>query len=109
MRFALTSLIALLVFPQAPLAQEGQMVDVNGTQARQVACYEDVMMPAKVLVEHELVTPERRQYVKRRNGIVELVEYPAVYREKRTMLEAPYRELRQVPCKKKSIFSFLGF
>jgi hypothetical protein len=39
---------------------------------------------------------------------LELVEYPAVYRQKRTLLEPEYVELRQIPCKKKKKW-FFGF
>ncbi|MEZ5722282.1 MAG: hypothetical protein R3D59_12030 [Paracoccaceae bacterium] len=77
------------------------LVDVNGSPARLLACFEEVMMPATVLVEHELVVPERRQYVKRRDGTLELVEYPARYRQIRTVLEPAYVELRQIPCRKR--------
>lgn len=90
--------------PKYPLEDQEVQVDVNGSPARLLACFEEVMMPATVLVEHELVAPERRQYVKRRNGTVELVEYPARYRQKRTVLEPAYLELRQIPCKKKKFF-----
>lgn len=106
MRVVLASVIALLAFAQTAAAED-VYVDVNGRKARLIACFEDVMMPAKYLVEHILVTPEKRQYVKRRDGTVELVEYPAVYRQERTLLEPAYRELRQVPCKKRR--TFLGF
>jgi hypothetical protein len=87
---------------------EEELVDVNGKTARRLACFEEVMMPAKVLVEHVLMSPEKRQYVKRRDGTLELVEYPAVYRQKRTLLEPEYVELRQIPCKKKKKW-FFGF
>lgn len=115
MRIVYPSMLALLIATAPALAQdpvypgeaEEVLTDVNGKPARLLACFEEVMMPAKVLVEHVLVTPEKRQYVKRRNGTVELVEYPAVYRQERTLLEPSYVELRQIPCKKKK--SFFGF
>jgi len=90
--------------PKYPLEDQDVLVDVNGSPARLLACFEEVMMPATVLVEHELVAPERRQYVKRRDGTLELVEYPARYRQIRTVLEPAYVELRQIPCKKKKKF-----
>lgn len=115
MRIAFCSMLALLIattpvaaqMPAYPGEQEEVLTEVNGKRARLLACFEEVMMPAKVLVEHILITPEKRQYVKRRNGTIELVEYPAVYRQKRTVLEPEYVELRQIPCKKKR--SFFGF
>jgi len=106
MRTVLVWVTAILISTGSAVADE-VLVDVNGQQARLIACFEDVMMPAKVLVEHVLITPEKRQYVKRRNGTVELVEYPAVYRQKRTLLEPAYRELREIPCKTRK--SFFGF
>ena len=106
MRIVLTSVIAATICASGALADE-VYVDVNGERARLIACFEEVMMPAKYLVEHVLVTPAKRQYVKRRNGTVELVEYPAVYVEERTLLEPGHLELRQIPCKKrKNIFGF---
>ena len=115
MRIVHMSMFALLIATTAATAQapaypgeiEEELVDVNGKTARRLACFEEVMMPAKVLVEHVLISPEKRQYVKRRNGTLELVEYPAAYREERTLLEPGYVELRQIPCKKRK--SFFGF
>ena len=112
MRIVLYSVFALLLAaipaqaeePEYPLENQDVMTEVNGSPARLLACFEEVMMPAKVLVEPILVSPERRAYVKRRDGSIELVEYPAHYREKRTVLVPAYVELRQVPCKKKKSF-----
>ncbi len=110
MRFVHLTVFALLSSALSASAQDipgdEVMVDVNGERARLIACFEDVMMPAKYLVEHVLVTPEKRQYVQRRNGTIELVEYPAVYRQERTLLEPAHRVFRQIPCKKKSFFGF---
>lgn len=112
MRIVFSSMVALLLAampawaeePVYPLENQDVMTEVNGSPARLLACFEEVMMPATVLVEPILVSPERRAYVKRRDGSIELVEYPAHYREKRTVLEPQYVELRQVPCKKKKSF-----
>ena len=106
MRIVLHSVIAVMISVTGAAAEE-TYVEVNGERARLIACFEEVMMPAKYLVEHVLVTPAKRQYVKRRNGTVELVEYPAVYVEERTLLEPGYLELRQITCKKRK--SFFGF
>jgi len=107
MRIVLTSVAVLFVWANAAWAQEEVFVDVNGRQARLIACFEDVLMPAKYLVEHVLVREAYRQYVKRKSGQVELVEYPAVYRQERTLLEPAHRLLRETRCKpKKSIFGF---
>lgn len=114
MRIVAYSVFALLIAatpaaadPVYPGEINEELVDVNGRTARRLACFEQVIMPAKVLVEHVLISPETRQYVERRDGTVELVEYPAAYRQKRTVLEPGYVELRQIPCKKRR--SFLGF
>lgn len=112
MRIVLQSIVALLLAampavadaPAYPLEGQDVMTEVNGSPARLLACFEQVRMPAKVLVEPILVAPERRAYVKRRDGTIELVEYPARYREKRTVLEPEYVELRQIPCRKKKSF-----
>ena len=112
MRIVFYSMFALLIAGTPAVAEEPvypgeineELVDVNGRTARRLACFEQVIMPAKVLVEHVLISPEKRQYVKRRDGTLELVEYPAAYRQERTLLEPSYVELRQIPCKKKRFF-----
>jgi hypothetical protein len=112
MRIVLHSMFALLLAAMPavadetayPLEDQDVMTEVNGNPARLLACFEQVMMPATVLVEPILIAPERRAYVKRRDGTIDLVEYPARYREKRTVLEPSYVELRQIPCKKKKPF-----
>lgn len=116
MRIVMATLFAITVaatpavgdVPIYPHENEEVLVEVDGARARLLACFEEVLMPAKVLVEPILIEPKKRQYVKRRNGTIELVEYPAVYVEERTVLEPEYIEYRQIPCKAKRK-SFLDF
>ena len=56
------------------------------------------MVPAKYSVKKVLMEPARQAYVKRSTGRVELVEYPAVYREERTLVEASYKLMKPIPC-----------
>lgn len=64
---------------------------------RLLACYEEKMMPPKYHVEKRLVSPVFHKYY-RRNGRVELVEIPAVYREIKTEIEPAYKLLVEIPC-----------
>jgi len=74
-------------------------VKVGDQRARLVACFREVTVPAKYSVKHVLLTPPKRQYIKRRSGRIELVEIPAVYVEERTLLEPEYILLRQIACR----------
>jgi hypothetical protein len=90
-----TLLLAGLALALSPAAlANGRPDDPN---ARLVACYDEVTVPAKYHVEKVLVEPAKRKYV-RKGGRVELWEYPAVYREKKTLIEESYVLMKQVPC-----------
>jgi len=108
MRIVSISLIAIAGFTAPAAAWEDErLTEVNGRTARLLACFEQVTMPAKVLVTPILVEEAKRQYVKRRDGTIELVEFPARYREEREVLEPSYTELREIPCKKRNgLFGF---
>ncbi|WP_113910915.1 hypothetical protein [Roseovarius dicentrarchi] len=67
-------------------------------KARVVACYKEVTVPARYDVKKVLVKETSRQYV-RRNGLVLLLEYPAIYREDKTLVEAEHVLMREVVCK----------
>ncbi|MBV0912103.1 hypothetical protein [Anianabacter salinae] len=67
---------------------------------RTVACFDKVWIAPTYTVTKELVQPKKRVYVKRR-GLIELVEYAAIYREIKTLKEDGHWVLRQIACKKK--------
>ena len=56
-------------------------------------------MPAKYSVKKVRVKEAERKYV-RRDGLVLLLEYPAVYREDKTLVEPAHVLMREVKCKK---------
>lgn len=87
-----TVIVAVLaVMASAPAA--------TADKARVIACYKEVTVPARYDVKEVLVQEPSRKYV-RRNGLVLLVEYPAIYREDKTLIEAEHIVMREVVCKK---------
>jgi len=64
---------------------------------RLIACFKEVKVPAKYEVSKVLIEKPKRYYV-RRNGRVELVEYPAVYREDKKLLEPAHVVMREIVC-----------
>lgn len=90
--------LAALLFAAPAYAAENTYVEVNGERALLLACFKEVTVPARFEVKHILLTPAKRQYVKRLFGRIDLVEIPAVYVEERTLLEPEHILLRQVQC-----------
>ncbi len=76
-------------------ATSGAKLDPN---ARILACYKEVNIPAKYDVTKILVSEASQKYL-RKGGLVYLVEYPAVYREKKRLIEAEHIVMREVGCK----------
>ncbi len=68
-------------------------------KARVIACYKEINVPARYDVKEVLIQEPSRKYV-RRNGLVLLLEYPAIYREDKTLIEAEHIVMREVVCKK---------
>ena len=69
-------------------------VDPN---ARLLACYQEVLVPAEYYVTKELIKEAEQKYI-RRNGRVELIENPAVYKENRTLKTPRHMVLEEIPC-----------
>ncbi|SPF81334.1 hypothetical protein [Pseudoprimorskyibacter insulae] len=90
MRKAVVSSIAILALSTPAWA-------ARDPHERLIACYEEKMMPATYEVEKRLISPPIRKYV-RRNGRIELVEDPAIYRELRHEIEPAYKLLVEIPC-----------
>ena len=88
---AILAAMALVVYAAVPAH--------SGDNARILACYKEVDMPAKYSVKKVLAKEAERKYV-RRNGLVLLLEYPAVYREDKTLVERAHVLMREVHCKK---------
>ena len=80
---------ALALAAAAAQAQEGQ--------PRLLGCYERALVPAQYNVTKTLIKEAERKYVKR-NGRFELLEYPAVYEEHKTLIKGEYYVMREIPC-----------
>ena len=74
----------------------------SSDNARVVACFKEVNVPAKYSVKKVRVKEAERKYV-RRDGLVLLLEYPAVYREDKTLVEPAHVLMREVKCRNKSL------
>ncbi len=86
MRFT-AFLVAAVTLAGAAHAKEGRVI----------ACFQEVTVPAKYQVSKTMIEKAKRQYV-RRNGRVELVEYPPVYKEHRTLVEPAHKVMQEIPC-----------
>ncbi len=84
----------IVLLASASQAQTGSNTD----NARLLACYKEVKVPAKYDVTKVLIKAPERKYV-RRNGLVLLLEYPAVYREDKKLIEAEHIVMQEVRCK----------
>lgn len=71
----------------------------NGQNPKRVGCYVQVNVPAKYRVKQVKIKDSYRQYIKRFNGQIDLVEYPAIYREEKRMIEEAHIVMREVTCK----------
>lgn len=93
----------LLVVLACPAWAEFNQLDPNGERYKLLNCFRKVLVPAQYHVSKKLVKPKERRYVKR-NGIIELREYPAVYQEIRRKVKDEYFVMQEVHCirKKKS-------
>jgi hypothetical protein len=94
-RFAMSAL-AMSVFATAvPVAAQQGINDPNATR---IGCYRQVQIPAKYSVKKILIKESYRQYIKRANGRIDLMEYPPVYREEKKMVAPPETVMREVTC-----------
>lgn len=80
--------IAAVAFAAPAMAWEGQTV----------ACYGKHLEPAKYTYTKHMIKGEKKQY-EHRNGRIELVKYPAVYKQKATKVSDAHYVMVQVPCK----------
>ncbi|WP_138423219.1 hypothetical protein [Maritimibacter alexandrii] len=96
MRRAILTL--LFIAAAGSVSAEERYINIGNDRVKLLACFNEVMVPAKYSVKKVLMEPARQAYVKRSTGRVELVEYPAVYREERTLVEASYKLMKPIPC-----------
>ncbi len=94
-RFAMSALALTVLATAVPAhAQQG----INDPNATRIGCYRQVQVPAKFSVKKILVKESYRQYIKRANGRIDLMEYPPVYREEKKMIAPPETVMREVTC-----------
>ncbi len=94
----MTICLASLTF--VPTAQASGTKTKLDPNARILACYKEVKIPAKYDVQKILVKKAEQKYL-RNAQFVYLVEYPAVYREEKTLIAAEHIVMREVDCKTK--------
>ncbi len=67
-------------------------------EGRTAACFEKKYYDAQYTVRHELVKPQKQQY-EHRNGRIELIVYPPVFREIRTQTFPAHYVMEPISCK----------
>ena len=76
-------------------------VEAAEDRYKRLGCYQNVTVPAQYSVKHVLIKKPERKYVKI-GDIIELREYPAVYKEEKTLIKPEHKLLKEVACPKKS-------
>lgn len=84
----ISAAVAAVAFAAPAMAWEGQTV----------ACYGKHLVPAKYSYSKHMIKGEKKQY-EHRNGRIELVKYPAVYKQTATKIADSHYVMVQVPCK----------
>ena len=84
-----TAVIAAIGFAAPAMAWEGKTV----------ACYDKKLVPATYTYTKHLVKGGKSQY-EHRNGRIELVSYPPVYRQVATLKTGAHYVMQQVMCHK---------
>lgn len=79
--------VAAIAFAAPAMAWEGETV----------ACFDKHLVPAKYSAEKVLVKDEKQKY-EHRNGHIELVRYPAVYKEVLTKVSDSHYVMKQIKC-----------
>ena len=79
------------------LAAIGTAAQASEGKPRLLGCYKKVLVPAEYHVTKTKIKEAERKYVKR-NGRYELLEYPAIYEEHRTLIKGEYYVMREIAC-----------
>jgi hypothetical protein len=95
MKPRLRSIAILSLAVASPEAAKQVKVDKN---AKLIACFKKDFVEATYDVKYTMVKPAERKYVQR-NGRIELLEYPPVYREDKTLKKEAHYLMREIPCK----------
>ena len=89
-RFTLATVCAFAGFAAPAFA-----ADPN---AKIIGCFEEVLVPATYTVKKVKLKDAYQQYERQANGLVYLLEYPAVFREDRTLHTEEHIVMRPVTC-----------
>ncbi|MCZ7675916.1 MAG: hypothetical protein M5U35_08645 [Roseovarius sp.] len=81
----------------ACLALVAATAQAENAKPRLLGCYKRVLMPAEYNVTKTKIKDAERKYVKR-NGRYELLEYPAVFEEHKTLIKGEYYVMQEIPC-----------
>ena len=92
MKNFLAPLVAISFFIAAPVSA------ANESRATRLGCYQEVKVPAQYSVKRVKIKDEYRQYIKRTNGRIDLMEFPAVYREDKTKVAEAHTVMREIVC-----------
>jgi hypothetical protein len=76
----------------------GMPVVAEGSKATRVGCFQQVQEPAQYSIKRVKIKDSYRQYVKRTNGQIDLMEYPAVYREDKKLVSEAHTVMREIVC-----------
>lgn len=99
MKWFLGLALAAAVIPSVASATQTQQTTIQARpDDRRIACYREVEVPAQYHVEQIIVTPAVQYYFRRANGLVELRETPAVYEERRTLVQEARIVMQEVGC-----------
>ena len=88
---------AVLAMMAGPVVADDTKVDSKGERYKLLSCHKKVTVPAQYKVTKKLVKAAERKYVKKGN-MIELREYPAIYREVRTKVRDGYFLIQEVAC-----------
>lgn len=82
-----SAVVAAVAFAAPAMAWEGATV----------ACYDKVLVPAKYEYSKTLVKAGKKQY-EHRNHRIELVAYPPVYKQNKTLVAGSHYVMREISC-----------
>jgi hypothetical protein len=90
-----TTALCVLIACSVPVnASKERLISGPG---KTIACYKPIKVAPKIRVKRIKMSDNRLQY-EHRNGRIELVDYPPVYKEIEEIVEPEHILLRAIPC-----------
>lgn len=93
MRFIGTSLSMALGLVVCMTTAQAQ----SGHSPRVLECYKRVTVPAQYSTKKVLIRKAQQKYLQK-GDILQLVEYPAIYREDKTLVKPEHQLLQKISC-----------